>query len=92
MKKNPDLKKNNEQLKIKKEHISLGQKRFLRDRIIKEKYSTDGEMILADYFYIVYNLPSIPEQKIYKVLCSYFYDTLKKLQKIAIESKSNIAP
>ena len=86
IKKNPQLKKNPEQLKIKKEHISLGQKRFLRDRIIKEKYNTDGELLLADYFYIIYNLSSVPEQKVYKTLCKFFYDTLKKLQKIAIDS------
>ena len=50
-KKNPQLKKNPEQLKIKKEHISLGQKRFLRDRIIKEKYGFTHNDIRAYIHY-----------------------------------------
>jgi serine/threonine protein kinase len=74
------------EIKIRKEQISLGQKRKLRDRIIHENFKTDGESILSEYLYTVYHLPPIPEQRMYKTLCKTFYRVLNSLQSVALDS------
>ena len=74
------------EIKIRKEQISLGQKRKLRDRIIHENFKTDGESILSEYLYTVYHLPPIPEQRMYKTLCRTFYRILNSLQSVALDS------
>ncbi len=74
------------EIKIKKEQLSLGQKRKLRDRILQENFKTDGESVLSEYFYTVYHLPINPDQRMYKTLCKSFYNVLRSLQNIAMES------
>lgn len=74
------------EIKIRKEQISLGQKRKLRDRIIHENFKTDGESILSEYLYTVYHLPINPDQRMYKTLCKSFYRVLSSLQNVALES------
>jgi serine/threonine protein kinase len=75
--------------KTRKEQIALGQKRALRERIMKEKYHSNGELLLAEYFYTVYQLPINPDQNSYKFLCKIFYSIMKRLQKLALESVTN---
>lgn len=73
--------------KIQKENIALGQKRELKQRIHDEAFATDGEMILAEYLYMVYNMGTVPDISMYKMLCKSFYSTLKRLQSIALEAQ-----
>lgn len=78
-------------LKLRKEQIALGQKRELKRRILEERYNSDGENILAEYFYTIYHTPIVPDSKVYKLLCKTFYSTLKRLQNIAIEAQRTSA-
>ncbi len=69
-----------DELKFQKEQICLGKKREFRDRILHENLDSVGENMLADYFYLVYNLPIVPEVKSYKILSHSLYKVLNRLQ------------
>ncbi len=73
--------------KLQKERIALGQKRLLRERIINERFKSNGELLLAEFLYIVYKLPIVPQQDSYLTLCRFFYSSMKKLQQIALANK-----
>ncbi len=72
--------------KIAKEKIALAQKRLLKKRVLENRCETEGENILAEYFYAVFHMHIVPDTKTYKLLSGILYNTLKSLQDIALQA------
>lgn len=75
--------------KAQKEQLVLIEKRALKERISSGRFASQGELILADLFYAVFHMHSVPDANTYKALCRYFYLTLRKLQSFASSSSSS---
>ncbi len=75
--------------KIAKERVALSQKRMLKKRVLEGKCATDGESLLSEYFYAIYHMHPVPDGKTYKLVSKILYDTLQKLQNIAIDTQRN---
>jgi serine/threonine protein kinase len=75
--------------KIAKERVALSQKRQLKKRIIEGKCASDGESLLSEYLFAIYHMHPVPDAKTYKLLSKILYDTLQKLQNIAIDVQRN---
>jgi serine/threonine protein kinase len=76
-------------VKIAKEKIALSQKRLFKQRILDGKCKSDGESLLAEYFYTIYHMHPVPDAKTYKLLSKILYETLQRLQNIAIDVQKN---
>lgn len=75
--------------KIAKERVALSQKRLLKKRVLEGKCATEGESLMSEYFYAIYHMHPVPDGKTYKLLSKILYDTLQKLQSIAIDTQRN---
>jgi hypothetical protein len=75
--------------KTQKENLVLLEKRALKERIGSGRFASQGELILADLFYAVFHMHSVPDANTYKALCKYFYLTLRKLQSFASSTSSS---
>jgi serine/threonine protein kinase len=74
------------QEKTAKEKIALAHKRLLKQRIMNGSCASEGESILAEYFYAIYHMPIVPDTKTYKLLSGVLYDMMHRLQTIALET------
>lgn len=75
--------------KTQKENLVLIEKRALKERVGSGRFASQGELILADLFYAVFHMHSVPDANTYKALCKYFYLTLRKLQSFASSTSSS---
>lgn len=76
---------NDNEVKFQREQLCLGKKREFRKRILEEDLESNGENMLAEYFYLVYNLPTIPDVRSYKMLSQSLYKVLNRLQSYVVE-------